>query len=373
MSSLDSERIYLLYDETDDGSAPTLSNSIAVSAVAMNTLSSQTLQCAAAVVVDADLSNLDTVKRLREALTGTGVSAPRIFAVEHDKRMHAHQVQANALGASRILRRPLKPAEVRLALEELGVQVAPPIPTGILAEPGGASIMAAATLLDDAFRALNANAPLDVKKVLSAGRQLLSGVSDAGLSSWLDTVRAHHEGTFQHCLIVAGTVVAYAKEAKLPEQEQLALTVAALLHDIGKAAVPLDILDKPGKLNQAEFEIMKTHPMIARDYLVAQRKVPSEVIRVVASHHELLDGSGYPQQLRGDQINPLTRILTVCDIYGALVERRSYKSPKTAVEAIMILVEMAGLGKVEYRIVRILGSALGVNLPQGQIFVTSAD
>ncbi len=175
-------------------------------------------------------------------------------------------------------------------------------------------------------------------------------------------MRGHHDGTFQHCLLVTGAAVAYALQAGLSARDRLTLTVAALLHDIGKAEIPLGILDKPGKLTDDEFAVIKRHPLIARDYLLTQQNLPPEVIAAVTQHHEYLDGSGYPHQLQGDQIAPLAHILTVCDVYGALVERRAYKSPKTPYEAIMILSDMARQGKVDYPIVRTLGLAAGVTL-----------
>ena len=94
--------------------------------------------------------------------------------------------------------------------------------------------------------------------------------------------------------------------------------------------------------------------------------VPSAVVEAVLQHHEYLDGSGYPSGLRGEAISPLARMLTVCDIYGALVEQRSYKPAKPPAEALYVLISMAQAGKLDFRIVRSFADAIGTVLPQAE-------
>jgi len=139
---------------------------------------------------------------------------------------------------------------------------------------------------------------------------------------------------------------------------------AALLHDVGKAVIPRHILDKPGKLSPEEFEAVKLHPAAGFDYLSKHGGVSPLVLDAVRHHHEALDGSGYPDKLRGEQISPLTRILTVCDIFAALVEARPYKQTRSPQEAISMLVDMSISSKVDYAAVRTLGGSFGVALPE---------
>ena len=371
--------VYIVHDERTRQRAGSLAKILGMHPVAIGALADG-LPPRDAIVIDVDLNDLETAGELRRALGNIGAGVPRLFAVEGGARLHAREIQANALGAKRLLRRPLQPEQVRAALAELGIAnlpfddvptiapapAAPPAPPQADAE---LSVNAGAKLLDSAFSSLSSGEALDVGGALAASRELLSGVGQSGLESWLNTVRSHHDGTFLHCLLVAGAAAGYARQADLSAKDQMTLTVAALLHDIGKAEIPVALLDKPGRLTDDEFEVVKRHPLIARDYLIRQKNLPPDVIAAVTHHHEYLDGTGYPHHLSGYEIEPLTRVLTVCDVYGALVERRAYKPPKTPQMAIMILAEMAGRGKVEYDIVRTLGLAVGVKLPFRQVFL----
>ncbi|HEX4297773.1 MAG TPA: HD domain-containing phosphohydrolase [Devosia sp.] len=322
------------------------------------------IDAARAVVVDVDLRDMAKIVTLRDVLARAPHRGPLLFAVDRGPAAHLATVQGNALGGRRAIHRPLSSDEVCAALAELDA-----LPDSHGARParasggaGVASVNAAAAMIEGSFRALARGGMLDLQQTTDASHQLLAGVNQAGLETWLDTVRAHHDGTFQHCLLVTGAAAAWANQARLPEADRLTLTTAALLHDVGKAQVPREILDKPGKLSPDEMAIVRRHPLIGREYLSRQPGLREEVLAAVAHHHELLDGSGYPFGLRGTQIASLTQILTVCDIYGALVERRAYKPPKPPADALLILADMASRGQVDYRIVRTLGAALGVEL-----------
>ena len=356
--------IFLLFDDASRPNAQQLASRIGARALHIREATSELLSRRRTIVADLDLGVLESVGLLRAALRADRPDDRNfLVGVESGSRAHATRAQAAALGATTMLRRPLHEAELRTALSQLGVPLPGPTPAGLAGAPGGASIVAAGKVLDQAFKTIASGNPLDVRDAISAGRELLAGVGSAGLSAWLDTVRGHHEGTFQHCLLVTGAAVGYARHTGMAERDQLTLIVAALLHDIGKAEMPLEILDKPGKLTDAEFAVIKTHPRIAEHYLAGQSAVPAEIVAAIAHHHEYLDGSGYPDRLVGDQITPLTRILTVCDIYGALVERRAYKEPKSPAQAVLILVDMARLGKLDYNVVRQFGLTVGEILP----------
>ena len=309
------------------------------------------LAACSTLVFDIDLTDTETVLRVRRVLAGLRHDPRVIFAVDRGSRRHQQTVQANALGASATLARP--------ARLETAASRSPP--------SQHPSVHAGARMLSASFAALASGAPLDVNEAVDASHQLLSGVGQEGLHAWLDTVRSHHTGTFQHCLLVTGAAAALANHTRMSEQMRVHLTMAALLHDIGKAEIPHSILDKPAALTAEEFAIIRRHPGIGADYLQRQARVPGPVVDAVLQHHEYLDGSGYPAGLPGNSISPLARMLTVCDVYGALVEQRSYKPAKSPAEALYVLISMAQAGKLDFRIVRTFADAIGTALPRPEI------
>jgi HD-GYP domain-containing protein (c-di-GMP phosphodiesterase class II) len=118
--------------------------------------------------------------------------------------------------------------------------------------------------------------------------------------------------------------------------------MAATLHDIGKARIPLSILDKPAHLTPDEDAIMRNHPVIGFELLEDLPGVTPEVLDGVRHHHEFLDGSGYPDGLTASQISDVVRMLTVSDIFAALVETRPYRPAMSREQAYQILCSMEG-------------------------------
>ena len=142
--------------------------------------------------------------------------------------------------------------------------------------------------------------------------------------------------TYQHCLNVAILSISTGISLSLSENTLHDLGMAGLLHDIGKMMIPIEILNKPSKLTDEEFEIMKTHPANAVNQL--KDMVSYNVLSGIQSHHEKLDGTGYPHGLNGNNIHHLAKILAVCDVYDALTSDRSYRMtafPSEVIEYIM--------------------------------------
>jgi putative nucleotidyltransferase with HDIG domain len=309
------------------------------------------------VLIDIDLRDIAKVKLIKDNLPPRAGSECRIVAV--DRGSHRCNAQANGLGASDLLKRPWGIHELneclrRYANEQASGLALEPDQQTLRGEAGGVSIASAAVALDRMFGALTCGGPLDLASVEQASDQIMDAICEVGLGKWLGTVRRYHESTFQHCLIVTGVLTAFGHKNGMRRADVLTLTIAGLLHDIGKVQVPIGILDKPGKLTDEEFKLMKQHPTIGYEYMRTQNAVSSETLRAIRHHHEYLDGSGYPDGLPAQKIDDLTRITTVCDVYGALMERRTYKAPTSSEAALDILMSMAKDGKVEYDLVRAL-------------------
>ncbi|MCX7957067.1 MAG: HD domain-containing protein [Endomicrobia bacterium] len=179
------------------------------------------------------------------------------------------------------------------------------------------------------------------------------------LKSFATAVEVKDPVTKGHSLRVRKYAVNIAKALNLPALDLKILEYAAILHDVGKIGIPDNILSKPGKFTPEEYDIMKTHAEISKEIL-SKIHFPEEynkVIEIASSHHEFLNGSGYPHKLKGDQISLLSRILCVVDIYDALVSYdRPYKRACSHEEAIRILYEMADEGKIDKGIVDIFVS-----------------
>lgn len=154
-------------------------------------------------------------------------------------------------------------------------------------------------------------------------------------------IEAKDDTTAAHLKRVQVYVAEIARELKLPELETKALEAAALLHDIGKLAVPEYIISKPGRLTPEEFEKMKIHPVVGAEIL--QRvNFPYPVAPIVRSHHEKYDGSGYPDGLRAEQIPIGARILSAVDCFDALASDRQYRPALPLEEAMEIVVGQSG-------------------------------
>jgi putative nucleotidyltransferase with HDIG domain len=192
------------------------------------------------------------------------------------------------------------------------------------------------------FSAIREGKPLMLSDAQSATSEIINGIKQNGLGVWLEDVRRYHEGTFQHCLLVTGVAVGFALDIKFPDADVKRLGLAATLHDVGKAGIPLAILDKPGRLEPSEEEFMKRHPVIGCELLKDVPGISPEILDGVRHHHEYLDGSGYPDALTAPEISDLVRLLTISDIFAALIESRPYRPAMPRQDAYNILCAMDG-------------------------------
>lgn len=285
---------------------------------------------------DLDLRDTDTALQVRAVLGGPARPETRLFACPRGDR-HAG-VQAAALGATGLIDRPVLDGDLAALLAETAGREG-------RSEP--ASAVAGSLALDAAFRAVGTGAWVPAQRFEAVAGEIAGDIGAEGLEAWLDPILAHHAGTYRHCLLVTGLTSAFGHALGLGAGDLATLTLAALLHDVGKAAIPVRILDKPTALTEAETAVMQTHAALGDAYLAERSDLPAEIRDVVRHHHEYLDGSGYPDGLRGAEIGDLTRLVTVADIFAALVEERAYKSSLPAETAMSVLREMAGAGRLE--------------------------
>jgi putative nucleotidyltransferase with HDIG domain len=156
-------------------------------------------------------------------------------------------------------------------------------------------------------------------------RILCADQVDQVCEAFADVVDAKSPFTYRHSLGVTEAAVGLAEHFGLPAEQQKLIHRAALLHDLGKLSVSNTILDKPGKLDQDEWQVMMHHPHLSQQIL---SHIPSfaDIAKITGRHHEKLDGSGYPFGLNAGQLTLEDRIITMADIYGALSENRPYRA-----------------------------------------------
>jgi putative nucleotidyltransferase with HDIG domain len=153
----------------------------------------------------------------------------------------------------------------------------------------------------------------------------------------LTRIEEHDRGLFEHVLLAGAIASLFALAADLPPDQQRVIVTGTLLHDVGKLKIASGLLHKAGPLTQAERKEMERHPEYGLNMLQHGDWDP-EVLDIVHLHHERLDGSGYPGGLRADKIGKLVRMVTLCDVFSALIEERSYRPrPRQPLEIMRVM------------------------------------
>ncbi len=148
--------------------------------------------------------------------------------------------------------------------------------------------------------------------------------------------------TLEHSWSVLKLSYELGKKAKLAEEDMENLLLGAVFHDIGKSLIPQDILNKPGKLTDEEFNIVKKHPELGYQFMKENSSLPKQALEIILDHHERIDGTGYPKNKKGDEISTLAKIVSICDVYNALATNRVYRKAMCTQEALMVLEEAKG-------------------------------
>ncbi len=181
----------------------------------------------------------------------------------------------------------------------------------------------------------------------------------------LARLKTHDDYSYMHSVAVAALMAALARQLRLDERQIRLATKAGLLHDMGKAVMPLHILNKPGKLTDEEFDIIRTHPERGHALLLSGDAIDEAVLDVCLHHHEKIDGSGYPHRLQGDQISLFAKMGAVCDVYDAITSNRPYKQGWDPAESVA---RMAGWaqGHFDTAVFKAFVTSLGI-YPTGSL------
>lgn len=183
--------------------------------------------------------------------------------------------------------------------------------------------------------------------------------------TWMTQLKNKDEYTALHSLNVCVLTLTFARHLGMENAALEEIGLGGFMHDIGKLRVPLDVLNKPGKLTAGEFELMKKHPEYGRDLLNRSGGVPSSTIDIAFSHHERAAGQGYPRGIKADQISRFAAIVAVVDVYDALTSDRCYHKGMSAQDTMKKLYEWRN-GALDGQLVEQFIQALGV-YPVGSV------
>lgn len=189
--------------------------------------------------------------------------------------------------------------------------------------------------IEQVFEDVTSNRMIDLVTVKKMVNHTVDGIlrnPDAHVS--LTQLKDWDRYTAQHSINVCILALAMARHLGMPRHEMEMLGAGALLHDVGKLKTPLEVLNKPGKLTEEEFKLMKAHPVHGRELLEHRYGLPHLVADMAYSHHERAAGGGYPRGLNGDQISIWSKIVAIVDVYDAITSDRCYHKGMSPTEAL---------------------------------------
>ena len=182
--------------------------------------------------------------------------------------------------------------------------------------------------------------PLPYGEVQESCGPLVDAIASDNYKDILRGVQNHDNYSYVHSLRVATFLGLFGNVLGIKGEDLTTLTTAGLLHDIGKMSIAPAVLNKPGKLTDDEFVVMKSHVTATLEHLDHSIDIPKGVIIIAGQHHEKLDGTGYPNGLPGRELNQLARMASIIDIFSAITDRRVYKDPVPPERALDIMINM---------------------------------
>ena len=196
-------------------------------------------------------------------------------------------------------------------------------------------------LRQEGFKCVQEN---DIDRCAEIAQQIVENLlSRKNVCLDMTDLRSYDDYTYAHSVNVAVLCCVIGMGMGMSERDLNYLVTAALLHDLGKLAIPKEILNKPGRLTPDEYQLMKTHSTRSYQLLSKRWNISAHIKQTVLLHHENVDGSGYPQGLMGDEQSLSVRIVHVADVYDALTSRRPYKKPYSPYEAVEYLMGACGI------------------------------
>ena len=333
-----SEKVLLLSDKSDDlkDLKGHLAKYFLIEEIDFLEDDAKNLAACPVIFVWFELSNRDKISKFRTFCTKCKASSvPKIFLTDGSRQQ---AIQAANLGSKQTVARPVVKRRLHDAIAGSVASLRPYLSK----EPSAALEVSQNTInyllsISERVRQGDAVAKDDVT---NAARDICSAVGNEGIMAWLQKVNLHHSYSYRHSLHVAGLMLAFGEHLKFNHRDRIRIAIGALMHDVGKMKIPLRILDKTTPLDESEKTIVRAHPAMGLQILERNNEWDPLTRDLVYQHHEMLDGSGFPNRLSGDQISDPVRMLTIADKFSDLVDKRSYKESRSPEGAMAVLFDM---------------------------------
>lgn len=204
---------------------------------------------------------------------------------------------------------------------------------------------------------------IDIQEVKTTVSESVSSIlRNPDAMMWMSKIRKKDDYTAEHSLNVGLLAITFGRHLGASEEDLNKLGLCGMLHDVGKMRTPTEILNKEGALDDNELQQMRLHAQHGRDILMTHEGLDHSTVDVAYSHHETLDGTGYPRKIKASGITDFTRIITVCDIYDAITSERVYKKGRSSLDALKILYQNKGT-KFDDKLVTEFISCIGLYPP----------
>lgn len=211
------------------------------------------------------------------------------------------------------------------------------------------------------FQEVRMGRALDARDALPLVEEISNSVMrNPGALISIARLKNKDEYTYMHSVAVCALMVSLARQLGMDEEATRNVGLAGLLHDVGKMAIPDEILNKPGKLTDEEFNVVRTHPVAGYEILLESKGVNAVVLDVCRHHHEKVDGGGYPDNLKGDNLSVYARMGAVCDVYDAITSNRPYKDGWCPAESLRRMAEWCKYGQFDSRIFQAFVKSVGI-------------
>jgi len=303
----------------------------------VNSLSLDNIMKSVLIIIQVDLNDPNSINSLKEIMALPERShIPTLFLLHEFSRREV--VQANTLGATDYIVYPCPDHNFIQILEGL-INRTVEKAWAKLTETQETALKVSLKVVEKTFH--NASKGLEVSQedVKDSCTLIVEATAKDGLNDWMDAIRQHHNATYRHSMMVCGYLVSFGMLIGANKADLQTLAVGGMIHDIGKSRIALGILEKTSELTPGEWEIMKTHPVDSKNILT-EANWDERVIDIAAHHHEKLDGSGYPDGLKGAEITDIVQAASIANIFSGLTDKRSYKPAMTAEKAIETMLDM---------------------------------